>query len=161
MMSPAGSTGEHSAQFHIWVRVMDRHSVVTRDEFVSFLGFHIMDYLYNYLGIEVTLPDLFRLGLTESVHDDNRYRTYHGREWDIEEITLDPKTSCYFALDSDTKEKHLILLYFLLIFGAGTSSVNRVEGNPFRFGGRGGVLPYMQVDAWCRQTPGRALKIVV
>ena len=159
MMSSPGSIGEREPPFHIWVRVRDRWYDITRDAFESLFGLHIASYLLNCPEVEVTLPDMFRLGLTESVHDANRYRTYLGGEWDIEEITLDPKTSCYSGLDSAAKEKHVILLYSLKIFGAGTSAVHEVRGGQFRFGGRSRILTYMQVDAWCRKNRGRALKM--
>ena len=131
--------------FHVWV-ARDYHRFdVTEAEFTSLLGIHLTQYVLRKPNEEITLEEIRRLGLTESVSDSNLYCIIGDGEWDIETIFLDAGSS-YFGIDVATHLHYCTLLYTLKISGAGDSTTRKVVDNLFQFGERDRVSAYMSID---------------
>lgn len=140
---------------HFWISGRRRRYDVTAQEFEQLLGSHVSEYLVRRPDVEFTTSDAWRLGLTESIEDSNRYLNFQGVEWDIEEITLSQEGT-HYVVDAATKGIHRILTYTLKIMGSGVSTERILENCLIQFGVRDRILAYMAVDAFCSRHPGRA-----
>ena len=91
---------------------------VTESEFRQLLGYHITEFLPRVPEDELSLGDMVRLGLTESVSGSSRYRTFAAEECNIETIYFDEDTGLYYGVDEETKRPHVIQLYSLKSIGS-------------------------------------------
>ena len=144
---------------HIWVMSGKLRYDVTESEFLHLLGYDITEFLTRVPDADLSLDDMVRLGLTESVNDSSCYRTFTAEEWNIETIYFDDDTGLYYGFDEETKRPPVILLYFLKIRGSEYSSEHVSRDNEFHFGGRDRILGYTKVENFCRDHPGRRLKM--
>ena len=137
---------------HIWVMRGKMRYDVTESELRQLLGYHITDFLTRIPVADLSLDDMMRLGLTESVNDSSRYRTFAGEERNIETIYFDDDTGLYCGVHEETKRPHVTLLYSLKITGSGDSTEHVTKDNEFHFGGRDRILAY-------HDHPGRRLNM--
>ncbi|CDF39433.1 unnamed protein product [Chondrus crispus] len=145
--------------FHIWVASGHRRCDVTEQELKSLLGDHITALLHRKQDEEVSLEEILRLGLTESLSDTNQYCIRGDGEWNIESIYLDVDDT-YYDVDATTNLPHRILLYTLAISGTGNSTTHKIFDDPFQFGGRDRISGFLSIDRFCTDQKGKSLKMI-
>ncbi|CDF35347.1 unnamed protein product [Chondrus crispus] len=145
--------------FHVWVASRHRRYAVTEQEFKSLLGDHITALLHRKQDEEVSLEEIWRLGLTESLSDTNQYCIIGDGEWNIESIYLDVDNT-YYGVDAATNLPHRILLYTLAISGTGNSTTHKIVDDLFQFGGRDRISGFLSIDRFCTDQKGRSLKMI-
>lgn len=120
------SRAKNAARYRVLCRGQTTVSL-TRTDMKILFGTQLWPFLEAGVGIQFDMDMVWSLGLTESLDDEKEYHRPTQDDWNLQclwrSIGEDGETEgCFYGMDAETKQSHLILLYSL------------ENGGPFRCG---------------------------